>query len=84
MLRYLPAWALRSICVVAHPIVGTSLLIVVVADLALGGNGYLIKIGPLRIRELLYIGCMSLTSLCYLIPRRRHQVFDISGSPGML
>jgi hypothetical protein len=35
-----------------------ALLIAVVLDLALGGNGYLIKIGPLRVREILFAFCI--------------------------
>jgi hypothetical protein len=34
------------------------LLIAVVLDLALGGNGYLFKIGGFRLREILYMFCM--------------------------
>ncbi|MDP3075376.1 hypothetical protein [Bradyrhizobium sp.] len=36
-----------------------TLLVAVVIDLALGGNGYLVKIGPFRVREVLFVVCMA-------------------------
>lgn len=54
----LPRCARFAIDVVARPAVGTSLLIIVVAELALGGNGYLVMLGPLRLREVLFVLCM--------------------------
>jgi hypothetical protein len=36
-----------------------TLLIVVLLDLALGGNGYLVQIGGLRLRVILYGFCMA-------------------------
>jgi hypothetical protein len=44
-------------------IIETILLSVVVLDLALGGNGYLISIGPFRIREILYVLCLGWVAL---------------------
>ncbi|KYG98565.1 hypothetical protein [Bradyrhizobium sp. DOA1] len=61
MLRFLPRWALLSAEIVSRQAIGTALLVLVVGDLALGGNGYLIKIGPFRVRELLFILCMVWT-----------------------
>ncbi|WP_426408196.1 hypothetical protein [Bradyrhizobium ganzhouense] len=58
MLGFLPQWARFPIDLVARPAVGTSLLIIVVVELALGGNGYLVQLGPLRLRELLFVLCM--------------------------
>jgi hypothetical protein len=40
-----------------------TLLIAVVLDLALGGNGYLIKIGQFRLREILYVFCLAWAAL---------------------
>ncbi|MCK1337710.1 hypothetical protein IVB38_17165 [Bradyrhizobium sp. 38] len=61
MLRFLPRWALLSAEIVSRQAIGTALLVLVVGDLALGGNGYLIKVGPFRVRELLFILCMVWT-----------------------
>lgn len=36
-----------------------TLLVVVLLDLALGGNGYLIQIGGVRLRVILYVVCMA-------------------------
>lgn len=62
MLRFLPRWALLSAEIVSRQAIGTALLVLVVGDLALGGNGYLIKVGPFRVRELLFILCMVWTA----------------------
>ena len=40
-----------------------TLLVVVLLDLALGGNGYLIQIGGVRLRVVLYVICMAWTIL---------------------
>ena len=40
-----------------------TLLVVVLLDLALGGNGYLIQIGGVRLRVILYVVCMAWTIL---------------------
>jgi len=39
------------------------LLVIVLLDLALGGNGYLVKIGPLRLREVLFVLCIVWVAL---------------------
>jgi len=41
----------------------TTLLVAVLLDLALGGNGYLIQIGGIRLRVILYAVCMAWTVL---------------------
>ncbi|MGY8709153.1 hypothetical protein RAD16_25710 [Bradyrhizobium sp. 18BD] len=46
------------LAVLASPMVGAVLLIFVVTDLALGGNGYLAKLGSFRLRDLLFVLCM--------------------------
>lgn len=61
MLRFLSRWAFLSAEIMSAQIVGTALLALVVGDLALGGNGYLIKVGPFRLRELLFVLCMIWT-----------------------
>ncbi|MGW1422655.1 hypothetical protein ACWAT4_21375 [Bradyrhizobium manausense] len=50
--------ARAGLAVLANPTIGTVLLIFVVTDLALGGNGYLAQVGSVRLRDLLFILCM--------------------------
>jgi hypothetical protein len=40
-----------------------TLLVVVLLDLALGGNGYLVQIGGVRLRVILYVVCMAWATL---------------------
>jgi hypothetical protein len=50
----------------------TVLLALVLLDLALGGNGYLVKIGPLRVREVLFAVCAVwvVLRLLWIVPVR--------------
>ena len=43
------------------------LLIAVLLDLALGGNGYLIQIGGFRLREIFYVACLAWVALRLLL-----------------
>jgi hypothetical protein len=82
MLGFLPRWARLPIVAVADQRVGTALLIFVVVELALGGNGYLFKAGPFRFRELLFILCMVWTvaaMLCRTEVRPPVQIWGLFG-----
>jgi len=60
-------------------LIGRCLLAVAVLDLALGGNGYLFTIAGLRLREILFVLCMTWTAIWLVRGRLDPMIWLLTG-----